>query len=77
MKNLNPGIKGISVKKCFFGHTIKKASLNFDEIRSKVAEYGLSSFEANLHVRKNLRSQDNPLNPLENNRIKKTIFFLA
>ena len=31
----------------------------------------MSSFEANLYVKKNL-DLDNPLNPLENNRIKKT-----
>ena len=30
------------------------ASLDIDEIWPKVAEYGLSSFEANLYVRKNL-----------------------
>ena len=32
----------------------ENASLDFDEIWTKAAGYGLSSFEANLYVRKNL-----------------------
>ena len=61
------------LKNRVFWALIENASLDFDEIWPKVAEYGLSFFEANLYVRKKSRSQDNPLNPLENNRIKKTI----
>ena len=37
----------------FFGHNLKTLLLDFDEIWPKVAEYGLSSFEANPYVRKN------------------------
>ena len=33
---------------------LPNATLDFDEIWPKVAEYGLSSFDANLYVRKNL-----------------------
>ena len=33
---------------------MENASLDFDEIWPKVAEYGLSSFEVSLYVRKNL-----------------------
>ena len=58
-----------------FWALFENAILDFGEIWLKVAEYGLSSSEANLYVRKKSRSQDNPLNPLENNRIKKTIGF--
>ena len=42
------GLRGIK------SHNLRTGSSDFDEIWPKVAEYGLSSFEANLYVRKNL-----------------------
>ena len=37
-----------------FWAQFENASLDFDEIWPKVAEYGLSSFQANLYAKKNL-----------------------
>ena len=63
------GLRGIK------SHNLKKGPSDFDEIWPKVSEYGLSSFEAYLYVRKNLDLKIIHLIPLRTIGLRKLKVF--
>ena len=70
-KNLNPGdYRGLVSKLSFLGHNLKTIRFRWNLVKSCRIWFVIFCYKW-VHLEKS-RSQDNPLNPLENNRIKKT-----